>query len=114
MQRLTVRARHWGPSDRSPQLDQLSLSGLPSLARVQASAEALRLLPALPGVSRLELAGDATGLTPAHMDAVARLPQLACMAVRRPWSGALAGQAAVLGQLRQRLPQLLITEDGPL
>lgn len=36
-----------------PTLTRISLSGLPSLGRLHASADALRLLPALPGVVRL-------------------------------------------------------------
>lgn len=107
LQKLTVRSY----SAYGKALAQLSLSGLPSLTCVQASPEALALLPALPGVTRLELASDPTELMPAHVDALARLPHLACLEHWTLFSGEKEGAAPVLDQLRQRLPHLAIKAE---
>lgn len=91
---------------------QLSMSGLPNLARVHISLDTLPMLPALPGVSRLELtqAGNASELSPAHMDALARLPRLVCMAYWPPCDTERA--AALAQQLQERLPHLTIEAES--
>lgn len=94
-------------------LADLTQSGLPSLACVEVDARTLALLPELPGVTRLELAGRASRLASAHIDALARLPQLACLVHRPPFFSKDAEQAAVvLRKLRRRLPRLAIEEKA--
>lgn len=85
-----------GGSDATGQRPLLlaGLSGLPSLAHMYVSAGALALLPALSGVTRLGLAGEASALTPAHLDALApaqpRMPGLR----QHPQGGVGCGGAA--------------------
>lgn len=108
-QKLSVRAySRWADP-----MTQLTLSALPNLTSVEVSPDALALLPALPGVTRLQLAGCASDLSGVHMDALARLPQLAHMVHRASYAGGKEKERApaVLRQLQQRLPNLALEEE---
>lgn len=112
LQKLVIRAHSWEGDEG---LDQLSLANLPSLARMEASPEALELLPPLPGLTRITLAGNTSELEQAHLDVLAALPRLACLNVSwgfRLLSSTATEEQEAVAALRQQLPHLTIEGDS--